>query len=496
MKHIFLPTIITFLLSLPSHAQTIEKISFDTSDSTSGYYLAMPPSSGSSKGVLVLFCPYRGAESMLPETRLHNVAAANDLLTIYASVGRNIVPDEKAIKHLDKVFADVAARYKTDTSLFAVGGFDDAGMTVLRYAELAQESPNSYSIHPKVLFAVASYVDLAGYYNVCQRQIKKNFYPPVVGDARSILAMLDKGEGSPSEHPDHYASLSPFSTAATEPGNEKYLRHKALRLYYDTDMDWQLKTRRNSYYDTWLPDGAELIDRLLLQGNRKAEFIATRPGMRSNGVRHTTALSIVDEVDCVQWIKKELHIFSPGNPFAYVAPYTFQVPDGWRIERTAFPPPFAPDIKLHGIEEIRFPAGWGVAGSEDYWSLAYLFWLDAGQKIDEDVLKEMLKTYYDGLVITGGGPVPHNIPKDKMVETKVHIRKITTEPDDLATYAGTVEMLDYMAMKPITLNYKAHTKACNSKDHFPLFLELSPRPFEDVIWNNLEYMKKRFIYDE
>jgi hypothetical protein len=168
------------------------------------------------------------------------------------------------------------------------------------------------------------------------------------------------------------------------------------------------------------------------------------------------------------------------------------IPEGWRIERTSFPPPFAPQVKLHGIEEIRFPPGWGVAGSEDYWSVAYLLWLDTGQPINESTLQDMLKSYYDGLVKTGGGPVPHNIPKEKMIDTKVVVQKIKPEADDIETWSGTVHMLDYMAMKPMTLNLKVHTKQCGDKDHFPLFFELSPKPFADVLWIDLEKMKKNF----
>ena len=314
-----------------------------------------------------------------------------------------------------------------------------------------------------------------------------------MADSRFVLDRFAKEQGTLSEHPDHYTSLSPFTTAATSPGNEQYLRHVAVRLYYDTDLDWQLKTRRNGYYDTYLPDGSELIDRLLLQGNTKAEFVASKqPGMRSNGNRHATAYSIVDETDCIQWIIKELHIFSPSNPMSYVGPYTFGVPDGWRIERSAFPPPFAPGVKLTGIEELRLPAGWGVAGSDGYWSAAYLLWLDAGQKIDAGVLQENIKVYYDGLIVTGGGPVKNIIPANKMVPTRVSIEKVHAEPDDVETYTGTVDMLDFMAMKPIRLNLMAHVKSCGDGKHFPVFLETSPKPFEDGLWNELKRMKKGF----
>ncbi|HTI12716.1 MAG TPA: hypothetical protein VL832_29290 [Puia sp.] len=493
MKSIFSLTLSILLFSLAADCQNLQKVPFDTSDSTNGYYLAMPPASGNIRAVLVLFCPFRGPETMLAETRLHSVAAAGDLLTIYASTGNKITPDQIAIERMNRLFTHVLLQYKADSSFFAVGGFDLSGMIALRYTELAWEHPGEYAVHPKVIFGIASAVDLAGFYHICERQIKKNVFPPGVNDAKFFMGLLDKGPGSPEAHPEQYASLSPFLNTQTGPGNEQFLRHVAVRLYYDTDVEWQLKFRRNSYYDTYLPDGAELINRLLLQGNNKAEFISSRqPGMRSNGNRNPTALSIVDETDCIQWIKKELHVFSPSNPMAFSGPYSFGVPDRWRIERSSFPPPFAPKVKLTGVEEIRFPPGWGVAGSEDYWSVAYLLWLDAGQKIDEAVLQENLKIYYDGLVITGGGPVPHNIPKDKLVPTRVHIQKIKAEPDDVDTYSGTIDMLDYMAMKPMTLNYMVHVKSCNDKGHFPVFLELSPKPFTDVIWHDLKRMKKDF----
>ena len=51
------------------------------------------------------------------------------------------------------------------------------------------------------------------------------------------------------------------------PGNEQFLSKVAVRLYYDTDIEWELKNRRNSYYDTYIPDGSEMVKRLLLEGN-------------------------------------------------------------------------------------------------------------------------------------------------------------------------------------------------------------------------------------
>ena len=487
---------LSFLLILSAEAscQSAEKIFFNDGNSTTNYYLAIQPTSGNINATLVLLCPYRSPESILPETMLHNVAANNDILTVYASVGMQIIPDDSALQHINKLISNVVSKYHADPSKFILSGFENAGLIALRYTELSNQYPANFIVHPKIVFGIASPVDLTGLYNLCQRQITKNFFPSAVVDARLFTDMLSKSIGTPNDHAQQYIQLSPFTYTVTTPGNEQYLKHTAVRLYYDADIDWQLNVRRNSYYDTYMPDASEFINRLLLQGNTKAEFISSKqPGVRSNGYRTVTAFSIVDAIDCVQWIKKELHIFSPNNPMAFNAPYKFGSLNGWRIERYLFPPPFAPDVKLKGIEELRLPPGWGVASSNEYWSAAFLYWLDKGQTINADVLKEMLTTYFDGLIKANIAP---NTPKDKLTPTKVSIQKIQPEADDIETFSATISMLDFQAMKPITLNYMAHVKSCNDKNHFPVFAELSPKPYTDALWNDLKKMMQQFECSE
>ncbi len=479
----FLFLVTTFVPFLMAAAQQIQKFTFNPSDSATGYYLAIPPNSGNIRAVLVVFCAFRGPESILPETKLHNVAAANDMLTIYASVGRRILPDTEAMEQLNRVFRHVVTQFKPDTAGFAVGGYDMASMAVLRYAEEAWTNPGRWALRPKLVFDIAGPVDLGSFVHQSERQIKKNYSPPVVGDARGILSLLGK------EPDGGYAALSPFNSADPEPGHEQALRHAALRLYFDTDIEWQLRERRNGYYDTYLPDAAEMVERLMMEGNNRAEFVPSKePGMRSNGMRRPNAFNIVDEVDFIQWILKTLHVFVPSNPLAFQAPYHFGLPEGWRIERATFPPPFAPNVQLKGIEEMRFPPGWGVAGSDEYFSVSFLLWLDGGQTINEFVLEEMFRRYFDGLI-------SNNVPKnarDKIILTKVQIKKIKPGPDDLETYGGTIDILDYMALKPLRQNVLVHIKSCTDKLHVPVFFEISPKPFDDPLWTKLKSLKQQF----
>ena len=144
--------------------------------------------------------------------------------------------------------------------------------------------------------------------------------------------------------------------------------------------------------------------------------------------------------------------------------------------------------QLKGIEEMRFPPGWGVAGSDEYFSVSFLLWLDSGQTIDESVLEEMFRRYFDGLISNN---TAKNV-RDKIVPTKVLIKKIKPEPDDLVTYAGTIDILDYMALKPLRQNVLVHIKACADPSHVPVFFEISPKPYDDTLWTKLKSLKQQF----
>jgi hypothetical protein len=493
----FLFAMVLSFLGVAGFAQNAEKISFDTHDSTNGYYIAVPPVSNLIKGVVVLFCNFRPPEKMLPETKLHNVAAVSDLLTVYASLGNKLFADTPATDRISAILNHVVAKYKADTASFVLGGFGEAGAVVLRYTELAYEYPDRFAIRPRALFGVSPSVDLLGFYHLCERQIKKNASPPAVGDARFFLGTMNMEQGTLVDHAENYKRLTPFDKADDVPGNERFLKQVALRLYYDDDINWQLTNRQNSLYDTNIPDGTELINRLLLAGDTRAELVlAKQPGMRSNGIRSPYALSIMDETDCIQWIKKVLHLFDPNNPLAWVAPYRFIVPDGWRVERLRLPGPFVPHVTLRGMEDIRFPAGWADPGSGEYWSVAYLFMLDGGQKIDRDIVQTQLKVYFDDLVPGGLQRRGINFPADKIPPAIVKLSSVKTEKDDVETYSGTIDMLDYMAQKPMTLNCRVHVKECLKEGKTALFVEISPREFGHPVWKVLRRTKEEFGCEE
>ena len=285
--------------------QSFEKVIF--SDNSDDYYLVLRPTTDKIKGVLVLLPGYgEKAESIFPQSKLFNVAYANDLLTIAIACGEKIYADEQVINKLDRGLSDLIKRNPNiSKEKFVIGGFSAGGTIGLRYAEYCVENQAKVPLVPKGVFTVDSPLDLFDIWDYFQREIKKNYSEAGVFEAKMISERMNKEIGTPETNPKKYNELTPFNHKMTELGNEKHLKNMAVRVYEDIDVEWQLKERRRSLYDTNILSASELINRLLLIGNTKAEFKTSKqPGQRSNGMRHPHSWSIVDEMECIQWTLK------------------------------------------------------------------------------------------------------------------------------------------------------------------------------------------------
>ncbi|MEQ8426106.1 MAG: hypothetical protein RIA63_15410, partial [Cyclobacteriaceae bacterium] len=254
-------------------SQNFEKITFDAS-TPDGYYLAVKPASGDPGGVLLLLPGFaQSAESVFPESKLPNVAYVNGILTVAIAGGRKLYADDEVVKRLNKAITHIQKEYKVGADKFIIGGFSAGGTIGLRYAEYCNQFPEQAPIKPKAVFAVDSPVDLFGIWNYFQREIKKNYSEAGVGEAKFVSEIMLNEIGDPASNKKGYDELTPFSTQRDEPGNEKFITKIPVRFYEDVDVAWQLENRRRSLYDSNALDASELINRLLLQGNEKAEFI-------------------------------------------------------------------------------------------------------------------------------------------------------------------------------------------------------------------------------
>jgi len=171
-----------------------------------------------------------------------------------------------------------------------------------------------------------------------------------------------------------------------------------------------------------------------------------------------------------------------------VSTYTLPIPKGWTTELFMIPISFAPEIPYKGVEDLRFSGGWGNAKSSEYWSYAFLWYLDSAVEINAGIIEKNMASYYAGLIASN--IEKRRIPADKIFPPKTSIEKIKTDAGDIETFQGTIYMLDYMEQKPITLNCIVHLKSCPEKNKTFLFHEISPKPFTDSVWQTLNQLNK------
>ena len=167
------------------------------------------------------------------------------------------------------------------------------------------------------------------------------------------------------------------------------------------------------------------------------------------------------------------------------APYVLDTIKGWDVERFLIPISFAPSIPYKGIEDLRFTPGWAKKTTNEYWSYAFLWYLDGTPTFDGKTIENNLKAYYTGLIKVNSDS---SKIADKLFPVTSSIKPRTTEKEDLKTFEGSVTMLDYISKQPITLNVVIHIRTCAGKDKTFVFHEISPMPFTDDVWKKLHQL--------
>ncbi|MBS1772688.1 MAG: alpha/beta hydrolase [Bacteroidetes bacterium] len=296
--------IFLFCLGFYANAQEPQRIDVNPVEEISGHYLAIVPN-GEIKAVLVLLAGYsQGPENTLPETKLDSLAYDNNILTISFAAGYEVYARERVVNNLTAVLKDVVKRYKVDPSKFVLGGFSAGGTIALRYVELCNQYPDRYPVHPKGIFTVDSPIDIFSCWELFEQIVKDNFSKLAVDEANSAMQMMREDRGVPRDNVAKYAEVAPFSMNPAYCNNEKYLKEIAVRTYHEINVEWRLVNRLQTVHNSNYEFSAELVKRLMVMGNKKAQFIQSkRPGIRANGMRHPHSWSIVDEEECIQWIK-------------------------------------------------------------------------------------------------------------------------------------------------------------------------------------------------
>lgn len=172
------------------------------------------------------------------------------------------------------------------------------------------------------------------------------------------------------------------------------------------------------------------------------------------------------------------------------APYTLAIPKGWDVERFLIPIGFAPTIQYKGVEDIRFTPGWAKKEKTEYWSYAFLWYLNDTQEFDAKILEQHLIAYYTGLFAINTDKTKFDL--NKLMPVTASIKNRTTVNGDLKTFEGIVHMNDYMTKQPITVNIKIHIRSCEGQKNTFVFYEVSPKPYTDPVWKSLDQLWVEF----
>lgn len=290
-----------------TYSQSIKKITLDSTDSYSGYYLAVEPDGKDIiSGVLILLAGFgQTTEHTPPETKLHNVAYANGILTVFYAGGNKLYADSITQVKLNRLINDILKRYKVQKNTCVIGGYSAGGMIALRYVELCKEFPDKFPIQPRAVFAVDSPIDIFTIYDQLEESVKNNYSELAVEEAVRAMGYIKNDFGIPRENVSTYAKLTAFSMNKAYSQNERFLKDVPVRTYHDVDIAWRIVNRNQTVHGSNYEVTAELINRLVLMGNKRAEFMQTfQTGYRSNGQRHPHSWSIVNEVELIQWMKE------------------------------------------------------------------------------------------------------------------------------------------------------------------------------------------------
>ena len=124
--------------------------------------------------------------------------------------------------------------------------------------------------------------------------------------------------------------------------------------------------------------------------------------------------------------------------------------------------------------------------NDEYWTYAFLWWLDGSPNLDAAIIETNLKAYYAGLAEA------NNVPAEKQIPVKTNFKETKTAKGDLKTFSGTIEMLDYMTQKPLTLNAVVHLRRCKEENKTVVFYQLSPKSTTHNNWLSLNKLWLNF----
>ena len=165
-----------------------------------------------------------------------------------------------------------------------------------------------------------------------------------------------------------------------------------------------------------------------------------------------------------------------------------KAPENWRAEVIPLPLPFAPDMDLKGVEELRFSPGMYQADSETYFTYTFIWWLEDKVSFTTEILEDHFFKYFAGLYKA----VSKKETKD-VSGFKVQVQQLAP-PKSLASYQaryrGMVQWIDpFVTEQKLDLRFEMRVWFCPKEQRTAAFVALSPKPYDHPIWQAMAEQK-------
>ncbi|WP_160114512.1 hypothetical protein [Aquimarina sp. AU474] len=165
-----------------------------------------------------------------------------------------------------------------------------------------------------------------------------------------------------------------------------------------------------------------------------------------------------------------------------------EAPDSWRQEVLEFPLLFARSLPYKGEEHIRFAEGWGDINSESYFSYVFLWSLDENPDLTITKIESDMNIYFTGLMKMG------LITKFRFF--KKLPKTVASFKEEDKSFEGIIEVYEaFFKKEMIILNTKISISYCNKQGKHFVYFRLSPKKFQDPIWDELHKVKVKFDCD-
>jgi len=148
----------------------------------------------------------------------------------------------------------------------------------------------------------------------------------------------------------------------------------------------------------------------------------------------------------------------------------------WTAETFALPPDFAPTLPS-GRESLLFSPGWRDPKAEDFWSYAYVMWIDEPAP-DMARMKELLEKYYNGLLSSFAAGKKKDISK-----TPARVEMVRTATNYFEMKMRVIDA--FATFEPIELRVVVDSHA-ETDQRVVLRIRVSPQPKDHAIWRSLE----------